>query len=108
MLESLIVIKGWIVAHVPAAIGSALSLYVSREKTANMRKIEIFGVFFAGIAIAHYIGGGAIEYSDISADSLIADSIKMTVGLIGMALVTNIVIQVPLVLSAIRRKWLGE
>ena len=106
-MESLVVIKGWIAAHVPAAIGSGISLYVSREKTSAMTKIEMFGVFFAGIAIAHYIGGGTIEYFDINTESLTADAIKMTVGLVGMGLATNLVIQIPQILTAIRQKWIG-
>ena len=94
-------------AHIPAAIGSALSLYVSREKTATMRNVELFFVFFAGILLAHYVGGAAIEYSNISQSSMIADTIKLTIGLIGMAFITNLVIQIPLAIESARKKWLG-
>jgi len=101
-------LSGWIGATLPAAIGSALSLYVSKEKTALMTRFELFIVFLFGIALAHYLGGAAIEYSNIKPNSIIADAIKLTVGLMGMATLTNIMAQLPLAIAAVRKKWLGE
>ena len=107
-MEALLAIKAWIGATIPAAIGSALSIYVSKEKTATMTKLELFCVFMFGIALAHYLGGAAIEYSRIDAHGLIADAIKLTVGLLGMATLTNVMIQLPLAIAALRKKWIGE
>lgn len=106
-MESLIVVKGWISAHIPAVIGSGISLLVSKEKTKAMRKIELFLVFFSGILISYYLGGWVIEYFSIPLISPTADAIKFTIGLIGMAVVANVTIQIPLILEAIRKKWLG-
>ena len=93
---------------IPAAIGSALSLYVGKDKNKAMGRVELFIVFLFGIFLAHYIGGFAIEYSDIDHASISADAIKLTTGLIGMAVVTNLMVQIPLAFEAARKKWLGE
>lgn len=93
---------------IPAAIGSALSLYVGKEKNIALGRVELFCVFLFGIFLAHYIGGAAIEYSDINHESISADAIKLTTGLIGMAVVTNLMTQIPLAFAAARKKWLGE
>lgn len=98
----------WLWTVIPAAIGSALSLYLGKEKTALMTRIELLAVFAFGISIAHYLGGAAIEYSNINKLTIIADAIKFTVGLIGMATLTNVLVQIPLAVTAIRKKWLGE
>lgn len=97
----------WLWTVIPAAIGSALSLYLGKEKTALMTRIELLAVFAFGIAIAHYLGGAAIEYSNINKLTIIADAIKFTVGLIGMATLTNVLTQIPLAVTALRRKYLG-
>lgn len=107
-MEFLIALKGWIGASIPAAIGSLLSLYVGREKTANMKRWELFLVFCFGIALAHYLGGAAIEYSVINPHSLTADAIKLTIGLLGMATITNIFAQLPLAIEGLRKKWTGN
>jgi NO-binding membrane sensor protein with MHYT domain len=107
-MEVLIALKAWILNLIPAAIGSALSLYVSKEKNSLMGRFELFAVFLFGIFIAHYIGGAAIEYSEINHLSITADAIKLTTGLIGMAVITNLVTQIPLAFDAARKKWLGE
>lgn len=107
-MEVFIAIKAWIGALFPAAVGSALSIYLGKEKSLMMSRIELFGVFFFGVIIAHYMGGAAIEYSHIPPQSMSADAIKFTTGLIGMATVASALIQVPLALVAFRKKWLGE
>ena len=108
-MEALIAkLTGWIGAAIPAAIGSALSLYVSKDKTALMTRVELFVVFMFGIALAHYLGGAAIEYSNIKTDSIIADAIKLTVGLLGMSTLTNVMAQLPLAIAGLRKKWTGE
>lgn len=107
-MEALIALKAWLGATIPAAIGSALSLYVSKEKTASMSKLELMCVFMFGIALAHYLGGAAIEYSQLNEHGLIADAIKLTVGVLGMATLTNIMTQLPLAVEALRKKWIGE
>lgn len=107
-MEALIALKGWIGATIPAAIGSLLSIYVSKEKTAAMKRWELFFVFCSGIALAHYLGGAAIEYSKIDAHGIIADAVKLTIGLLGMATITNVFAQLPLAIEGLRKKWTGN
>ncbi len=97
----------WFWTIVPAAIGSALSLYLGKDKTSTMQKWELVLVFCFGIAIAHYLGGAAIEWSNINKLSIIADAIKFTTGLIGMATLTNVLTQIPKAVDALRRKYIG-
>lgn len=107
-MEFIVAIKTWASSSIPAAIGSLLALYVGREKNAKMTRIELFAVFIFGVALAHYLGGAAIEYTKIDHISLTADAIKLTVGLLGMAVLTNIFDQVPIAITALRKKWMGE
>ena len=107
-MEALLAFKAWIGATIPAAIGSALSLYVSKDKTQTMSRVELVSVFMFGIALAHYLGGAAIEYSKLDPHGLIADAIKLTVGLLGMATLTNVMAQLPLAIAGLRKKWTGE
>lgn len=107
-MEGFIAFKAWLGATIPAAIGSLLALYVGREKTSAMKRSELFFVFISGIALAHYLGGAAIEYSKIDPHSLIADSIKLTIGLLGMATITNVSAQIPLAIEGLRKKWTGQ
>lgn len=106
-MEGIIAKAGaWLFTVIPAAIGSALSLYLGKEKTALMTRMELLLVFAFGISIAHYLGGAVIEYSNVKI-SIIADAIKFTVGLVGMATLTNVMTQIPLAIAALRKKHLG-
>jgi NO-binding membrane sensor protein with MHYT domain len=107
-MEAILALKAWLSTTIPGAIGSALSLYVNKEKTQQMSKLELVCVFIFGIALAHYLGGAAIEYSKLDASGLIADAIKLTVGLLGMATLTNVMSQLPLAIAGLRKKWTGE
>lgn len=107
-MEALIALKSWIVSTIPAAIGSAISLYIGKDKTSKMRKAEIICVFFFGVALAHYFGGATIEYNDIDPQTLTADSIKVAIAVVGMGVLTNVMIQLPIAVEALRKKWIGE
>jgi hypothetical protein len=99
-------LSAWFWTIVPAAIGSALSLYMGKEKTAAMTRLELILVFLFGISIAHYLGGAAIQYSNITS-SILADAVKFTVGLIGMATLSHVLVQIPLAVTALRKKYIG-
>jgi len=98
--------SAWFWSIIPAAIGSALSLYFGKDKTLLMSRIELSMVFIFGISIAHYLGGAAVAYWAVQT-SIIADAIKFTTGLIGMAALSHVLIQVPLVVTALRKKYFG-
>lgn len=106
-MESLLVIKGWVLTHVPAFLGAGISLLVNKDKIKGMSNIEIYGIFFTGIILAHYIGGAIIEYYKIDPYSLTSDAITVTISAIGWSLLTVLISQLPAMFEAIRKKWFG-
>lgn len=100
--------SGWISATIPAAIGSLLSIFMNRDKAENMKKWELAAIFCFGIALAHYLGGAAVEYYHIDPHGLISDGIKFTIGLLGMASLASIMVQIPLAVEGLRKKFIGE
>ena len=98
----------WVVSLIPAALGSALSIFLGKEKMGGLTKLEIFCTFIFGVSLAHLLGGAAIEYWRINPLSFIASSIQVSVGFMGMAVLAEAKLQVPLAITAIRRKLLGE
>jgi hypothetical protein len=107
-MEALITkFMAWLGALLPAAIGSALSVYLDREKTRDMSKWEILAVFLFGISLAHYMGGAAIEYWHLNPMTYVADAIKLTIGFIGMATLSQTLIQMPELVAALRKRWIG-
>lgn len=107
-MEALLALKSWMISTLPAAIGSAISLYIGKDKTSKMRKAEVLCVFVFGVALAHYFGGATIEYNNIDPNTLTADSIKVSIAVVGMGVLTNIMIQLPIAVEALRKKWIGE
>lgn len=99
-------LSAWFWSFMPAAIGSALSLYFGKDKTLLMSRVELSLVFLFGISIAHYLGGAAVVYFEVNI-SIIADAIKFTTGLIGMATLSHVLVQVPIVVTALRKKYFG-
>lgn len=99
-------LTGWLGAIFPAALGSALAIYM--DKANKLTKLEIVCTWVFGANIAYILGGAAIEYWSIVPNSLIACSIQFTVGLMGMATLAQIMLQLPLIVSALRKKFIGE
>jgi ABC-type Fe3+-siderophore transport system permease subunit len=97
----------WFWTLLPAAVGSALSLFVGKEKTQAMKKTELVLTFLFGIAIAHWLGGATIEIFSLQKTPIIADAIKFTAGLIGMATLTNLLSQIPKIVDTLRKKYIG-
>lgn len=99
---------GWLWALFPAAVGSSLSIFLGKDKMQGFNKFEICCTFFFGVSLAHLIGGAAIEYWHINPLGFIASSIQVSIGFMGMAVLAEAKLQVPLAITAIRRKLLGE
>lgn len=98
----------WLLSLIPAAIGSALSIFLGKEKMQGFSRFEIFCTFVFGVCLAHLLGGAAIEHWRINPLSFIASSIQVGIGFMGMAILAEAKLQVPLAITAIRRKLLGE
>lgn len=95
----------WTLGIVPAALGSAISLKVSGCKGSIT---EMLVKFTFGLCIAYYFGGATLEYFKIATPSFLADAIKLTWGLFGMGIITQIFTQMPDFVSAVRRKFIGD
>jgi F0F1-type ATP synthase assembly protein I len=64
--------------------------------------------FIFGVNVGYFIGTAANEYFNLDPASYIAGFILFTSGLMGMAIIAEIMIQMPAIVTAIRKKWLGE
>lgn len=108
-MESLLVKLGsWLSALFPAAIGSALSIFLGAEKMKQLSNFTKFCTFVFGVVLGHNIGGAAIEYWRIAPLSWTASSIQISVGFMGMAALAEAKIQIPIAITAMRKKWFGE
>jgi hypothetical protein len=108
MESVLIKVGGWLSALFPAAIGSALSIFLGADKMQQLSNFTKFTTFMFGVVLGHHVGGAAIEYWQINALSLTASSIQISVGFMGMAALAEAKIQIPIAITALRKKWLGE
>lgn len=107
-MEALITkIATWLSALFPAAIGSALSIFLGAEKMQQLSNLTKFFTFLFGVVLGHNIGGAAIEYWRIAPLSWTASSIQISVGFMGMAALAEAKIQIPLAINAMRKKWFG-
>lgn len=98
-------IGAWFGAIFPAALGSALALFINKAQ--KLSKLDLILTFIFGINMAHILGGAAIEHWHIDPRSFIASAIQFTIGLMGMATLAQVMLQLPLVISGLRKKYIG-
>jgi hypothetical protein len=102
----------WLFGFIPAALGALLSLVFRREplqiKNEKLAKVEPLISFLFGVSIAYFFGGACIEKFQIPPESFSADSIKVALGLFGIGTLTEAMKQIPLAITALRKKFLGE
>ena len=99
-------VGAWIGAIFPAALGSALAIFMN--KTAELSRGEKVCSFLFGANIAHILGGAAIEFWVLEPMSFIASAIQFTVGLMGMAVLAQVMLLIPKIVDTLRRKYIGE
>lgn len=104
----LVKIGGWLAALCPAIIGSGLSMFLGAEKMKQLSTFTKLCTFVFGVILGHQIGGAAIEYWRIAPLSFTASSIQISVGFMGMAALAEAKIQIPIAITALRKKWFGE
>ena len=92
----------------PSIAGSSLSLFMGAEKMQQLSNLSKVFTFIFGVILGHEIGGAIIEHWGINPTSLIASSIQISVGFMGMAALAEAKIQIPIAITALRKKWLGE
>jgi hypothetical protein len=99
---------GWLIGLIPAALGSAFSLFIDESKTKNLSKFIIFCTFGFGLIIGYIFGGAIADYFKISHDTFFAFSLKFTVGAMGIGTLVEVKGQIALAITAIRKRYLGE
>lgn len=108
-MESILLkIGGCITALFPAAIGSALSIFLGAEKMQQLSTFTKICTFAFGVILGHQIGGAVIQHWHILPLSPIASTIQIGIGFMGMAALAEAKIQLPMWIGGFRKKWLGE
>lgn len=92
-----------LIALLPGCVGAAIAL---RFNTTDSRAIDRVFAFAAGASLAHYGGGALAQWYGL--DGLLADSTKLAVGLFGLALVASVMAEIPALIAAARRRFLGD
>lgn len=92
----------------PSVVGSSLSLFMGAEKMQQLSNLSKVFTFIFGVILGHEIGGAIIEHWGIKPTSLIASTIQISVGFMGMAALAEAKIQIPIAITALRKKWFGE
>ena len=98
----------WFYNIFPLILGSAISVFVGRKKMQELSNFDIWCTFFLGIGIAYLAGAWAIEHWAVNPKSGTARAIYGAIAFMGMAVLTEAQIQIPLAITAMRKKWLGE
>lgn len=112
-------VGAWVLGLLPAALGSALSLYYKKKEDPPLSRTGAFIIFFLGIGIGHLLGNGTIELANIDQKSFVATCIIMTWGLFGLALIQElynllpkitkaVFEQIPEIFRAAWQKFLGD
>jgi hypothetical protein len=96
------------VYSISGAFGSLLALWFNKNKLKELKKLEVIFVFLAGWGLSHWAGLGLIDHWKIDIYSPAADGIKLVIGLFGMVSVHEANIQIPLILAALRKRFIGE
>lgn len=88
---------------IPAALGAALSLRLNtRDLTPRARLIAFAGSF----GLAWYAGEAIAQHYAVTGPLL--DLAKLAAGIYGLSLITAIHEQLPSILPALRRRFLGD
>lgn len=103
-------IGGWLWALIPAAFGSAFSLFVDSKKTAELSRIGIIGTFLFGMIIGYIFGSAINEYFKLINNpdyQFIAFANQFVIGMMGIAALVEAKLQIKAAVTALRRKYFG-
>lgn len=99
-------ILAWAAAIYPAVLGSALAIFNS--DVTKLTKTKMLLTFLFGANVAYFAGGAAIEYFKILPTSYIAAFILFASGFMGMGILAETMIQLPIIIASLRKKFIGE
>lgn len=101
----LVKIGGWMYGLLPAIIGAVISFLSSRQEGSRLKLVLIF---ILGVGVAHFFGNATIEFFKVDPSSYMASSIILTFGLFGLATIREIFNQIPDIIKATRKRFIGE
>lgn len=99
-------IMAWTSAIYPAVLGSALAIFNS--DVTKLTRTKMLLTFWFGANTAYFAGGAAVEYFQIIPTSYIGAFILFATGFMGMGILAELMLQVPLITVIIRKKFFGE
>ena len=88
---------------VPGAVGAAIALRFNTSDLTRSRRIAAFG---CSVGLAHYLGGAVVEHWALA--GMVADAAKLGTGLFGLSIVAAMITEVPTIVAALRRRFIGE
>lgn len=88
-----------------AAVSDFIRLNITKEDATRQQRIF---TFIFGVVMAKVFGGAAIEFYKIPFDSWGGVAISVTCAMFGMAVVTQLFIQIPAIIEAARKKITGN
>lgn len=101
----LVKIGGWLYGLLPAIIGAIISFLSTRQEGPRLKMALIFVL---GVGVAHFFGNATIEFFNVEPTSYTASSIILTFGLFGLATIREIFNQIPDIIRATRKRFIGE
>lgn len=106
-MNDVVVAKGlaFLYGLCPAILGAVISFISTKQEESKWR---IFLVFILGVGVAHFFGNATIEYFKVDPASYTASSIILTFGLFGLATIREIFNQIPDIIRATKRRFIGE
>lgn len=106
-MNDVVVAKGlaFLYGLCPAILGAVISFISTTQEES---KSKMFLTFMLGVSVAHYLGNATIEYFKVDPASYTASSIILTFGLFGLATIREIFNQLPDIIRAIKKRFIGE
>lgn len=87
----------------PSIAGALISLQFIPHEAGKANR---FVSFLSGVVIAYYLGGGVIDWFNVTGVS--ASAINFSCGLFGLTTISHLWVEIPKALAAARVKYLGS
>ena len=94
---------------IPAIVGALIGALAMKypDGTSFGKKLATFAIaFISGVAVSHFVGAAIIAYFP-GMDEVIYDAIKFALGVFGLTLVNNIISEMSLWMTSLRKKIFG-
>jgi hypothetical protein len=108
-MEQMAAISAFFKGIMPVTFGAAVSAFIQfKVVNDDSTTLERWITFFCGVGLAHVLGGAAIEHYLIPAASMTATAIKVLTAIFAMSAITQAYIQIPVIITSLRKKFTGN